>query len=79
MDILEKNQYHTDDPHVKELINEEIRKQIAVNLGQGDLDPAGKNKKGKSAHEQTMLNLRNTDGKFKYLWGEGDDVEDYDY
>lgn len=50
-----------------------------MNLGQGDLDPAGKNKKGKSAHEQTMLNLRNTDGKFKYLWGEGDDVEDYDY
>ena len=54
---------------MKELINEEIRKEIAVNLGQGDLDPAGKNKKGKSAHEQTLLNLRNTDGKFKYLWG----------
>jgi hypothetical protein len=44
----------------------------------GQEDPAGR-KKGKSAHEQNLFNLRNTDSKFKYLWADADAQDEIDY
>lgn len=49
-----------------------------VNLTQTDTDPTAK-KKGKSAHEQNLFNLHNNDAKFKYLWAEGEGIEEIDY
>jgi hypothetical protein len=51
---------------------------LVVNLNQAEVDPTAK-KKGKSAHEQNLFNLRNNDAKFKYLWAEGEGVEEIDY
>ena len=77
MDILEKNEYFTDDPYVKEIINDEIHRQMASQLS-GQEDPSGK-KKGKSAHEQSLFNLRNTDSNFKYLWADADAQDEIGY
>jgi hypothetical protein len=63
---------------VKEIINDEIHRQMVTHMTAGEGDPAAK-KKGKSAHEQTLFNLRNNDAKFKYLWADTDVQEDIDY
>lgn len=47
-------------------------------MGQGDHDTT-KHKKGKSSHEQNLINLKNNDSKFKYLWADNEDAEDVDY
>jgi len=47
-------------------------------MNQGDQEQT-KQKKGKSSHEQNLINLKNNDNKFKYLWGDNEDAEDIDY
>lgn len=49
-----------------------------TNINQSEQDQTSK-KKGKSAHEQNLINLRNNDSKFKYIWGENDELENFDY
>ncbi len=77
-DILNVQDYHANDPYVRDVIDEEIRREI-IGFGQNDLE-FGKNKKGKTSQEQTLSNLRTitTDNRFKYLWGE-DNNFDFDY
>lgn len=51
---------------------------MAMNIIQGD-NEASKGKRGKSAHDQAMWNLKNNDGKFKHLIQETDNLADIDY
>ena len=71
MEILEKHEYQTDDPIVRDIIAEEINREVMTNMNQNDQDQTSK-KKGKSAHDQNMINLRNNDSKFKYIWADAD-------
>lgn len=75
-DILQVQDYHASDPFVRDVIDEEIRRQLN-NFG-NDLE-FGKTKKGKTSQEQTLSNLKATsDNRFKYLWGDDNNI-DFDY
>jgi hypothetical protein len=77
-DILQVQDYHANDPYIRDVIDESIRTQIS-SFGQNDFE-FGKNKKGKTSQEQTINNLHATanDNRFKYLWGEDNNI-DFDY
>lgn len=77
-DILQAQDYWEIDPYVRDVIDEDIRRELN-NFGQNDFE-TGKGKRGKSSQQQTLNNLKfnGNDTKFKYLWGEESNL-DYDY
>jgi hypothetical protein len=44
MEILEKHEYQTDDPIVRDIIAEEINREVMTNMNQNDQDQTSKKK-----------------------------------
>jgi hypothetical protein len=65
-EFLEKDEYFTNDPFIKDIIDEEIRREIMKNTNNVE-EHVGRGRRGKSSQEQALLNLKNSENKFRYI------------